>query len=279
MRIGFEFEGFEVQDFSCATDMLKQLPEDHNGLIVSDVKMPGMGGIELLTAVKQIDPELPVILITGHGDIDMAVNAMQLGAYDFIEKPFQPERLIEAVRRGIEKRKLTLENKGLRNQINSYDKLAGRLIGTSDAIRHLREELLKVSDTDANVLLLGETGTGKEVAARCLHDLCPRANGPFVAINAAAIPETTAENNLFGHERGAFSGAYQEHPGHLVRASGGTLFMDEIFAMPQEPANQLLRALEERKYGPLVQPSLYLQTSDLSAQPMKTLLRQFRLGT
>ncbi|MGH1349936.1 MAG: sigma-54-dependent transcriptional regulator [Methyloligellaceae bacterium] len=251
MRQGLELEGMAVEDFSNAMDMLNVLPKDHDGMIVTDVKMPGISGVELLSRVKQIDPDLPVILITGHGDIDMAVKAMQLGAYDFIEKPFEPERLIEAVKRGIEKRRLILENRSLRHQIDAYDKLAGRLIGVSDPIKRLRDQIASIAPTNANVLLLGETGTGKEVAAKCLHDLSQSSNGPFVAINGAAIPETTAESELFGHERGSFTGAYQNHVGSMVRAESGTLFLDEIVSMPIGLQAKLLRALQESEVLPL----------------------------
>ncbi len=251
MRTGLELVGIDVQDFQSAEDMLKVLPKNLNGLVITDVKMPGMDGIELLTTIMKVDPDLPVIIITGHGDIDMAVQAMQKGAYDFMEKPFHPERLIEAVKRGMEKRKLVLENRLLRNQVDSYDKLAGRMIGISDPIRRLRDEILSIAGTDANVLLLGETGTGKEVAARCIHDLSKRDKGPFVALNGAAIPETTAESELFGHEKGAFTGAYQNHAGSMVRAKNGSLFLDEIMSMPIGLQAKLLRALQENEVLPL----------------------------
>ena len=251
MRTGFEIEGFEVEDFPSAQEMLSKLPNELDGLIVTDVKMPGMDGIQLLSKLKEIDEDLPVILITGHGDIDMAVNAMQLGAYDFIEKPFQPERLIEATRRGIEKRKLILENRSLRNLVASQDRLSSRLVGVSDQVKRLRDEITSISATDASILLIGETGTGKEVVARCLHDLSQRANGSFVAINSAAIPETTAESEFFGHEKGAFTGAYQKHTGSLVRAENGTLFLDEIISMPMGLQAKLLRALQENEVQPL----------------------------
>ncbi len=238
-------DGFEV--LTCA-DSTKacQLIEKHNiDVIVSDVRMPKLTGLELQLTVNRIDPQLPVILMTGHGDIAMAVSAMEQGAYYFIEKPFEPEHLSQIVKRAANKRELELENKRLHYQLTQITGIESRLIGQSQVMANLRQQILSLAGFDAGVVINGDTGTGKELVASCLHDYSPRCEAPFVAINCGAIPESILESELFGHEKGAFTGANQTRIGKLEYASEGTLFLDEIESMPMNFQVKLLRALQE----------------------------------
>lgn len=239
--------GFNVQLFSCAEDCLNQLPAHFAGVIVSDVRMPGMGGLALLTRLQQLDPDLPVILLTGHGDVPMAVEAMRDGAYDFLEKPFSPEALLSSLGRALEKRQLVLENRRLHEQADLRQQIDGRLLGVSRSLQTLRRQVIELAPLPVNVLIRGETGSGKELVARCLHDFGPRADKPFVALNCAAIPEQLFEAELFGHESGAFTGAQGKRIGKLEYADGGTLFLDEIESMPLPQQAKLLRVLQEQK--------------------------------
>ncbi|TWR92768.1 sigma-54-dependent Fis family transcriptional regulator [Pseudomonas saxonica] len=239
--------GFEVQLFSCAEECLNQLPAHFAGVIVSDVRMPGMGGLALLSRLQQFDQDLPVILLTGHGDVPMAVEAMRDGAYDFLEKPFSPEALLSSLRRALEKRQLVLENRRLHEQAARREQIEGRLLGVSRSLQTLRRQITDLAPLPVNVLIRGETGSGKELVARCLHDFGPRADKPFVALNCAAIPEHLFEAELFGHENGAFTGAQGKRIGKLEYADGGTLFLDEIESMPLAQQAKLLRVLQEQK--------------------------------
>ena len=239
--------GFDVQLFTCAEDCLDQLPAHFAGVIVSDVRMPGMGGLALLNRLQQLDADLPVILLTGHGDVPMAVEAMRAGAYDFLEKPFSPEALLGSLRRALEKRQLILENRRLHEQADLREQIDGRLLGVSRSLQTLRRQVLELAPLPVNVLIRGETGSGKELVARCLHDFGPRADKPFVALNCSAIPEQLFEAELFGHESGAFTGAQGKRIGKLEYADGGTLFLDEIESMPLAQQAKLLRVLQEQK--------------------------------
>lgn len=205
-----------------------------------------MDGMAMMRQVLAIDPTMPVVLITGHGDVQLAVEAMRAGAYDFIEKPFPASRLFSVVERALEKRRLVLENRSLRNALEGGDDLSARMVGRNPAIQKLRAQLSAVADTDADVLITGETGTGKEVVARALHDFGPRRKANFVAINCASLPADIFESELFGHEAGAFTGAQKLRIGKLEHADGGTIFLDEIESMPLDLQAKLLRAIETR---------------------------------
>jgi two-component system C4-dicarboxylate transport response regulator DctD len=222
------------------------LEEGFPGIVVADIKMPRMNGLELLRLARVGDPELPIILVTGFGDIAMAVEAMRGGAYDFIQRPYEAGRLREMVGRALQARILVLENRALRTALRAKAGLEARLLGDSPGMEELRQAIATIADTDANVLIVGETGTGKEVVARALHDIGRRRQRHFVPVNCSALPETLVESELFGHEAGAFTGAAKRRAGRLEHAHGGTLFLDEVDSLPLALQAKLLRALQER---------------------------------
>ncbi|MCY1482996.1 C4-dicarboxylate transport transcriptional regulatory protein DctD [compost metagenome] len=242
-----ELSGFAVQLFARGADGLAHLGRDFPGVVLSDVRMPGMDGLALLERLQQLDRDLPVILLTGHGDVPMAVEAMRQGAYDFLEKPFSPQTLLERLQRALDKRRLVLENRRLRETADLRERIDARLLGFSAGMQQLRRQVLELAQTPVNVLIRGETGSGKELVARCLHDFGPRAAQPFVALNCAAIPESLFENELFGHENGAFTGAQGKRIGKIEHADGGSLFLDEIESMPLAQQVKLLRVLQEQR--------------------------------
>ncbi|WP_275289272.1 sigma-54-dependent transcriptional regulator [Halomonas elongata] len=242
-----ELAGYTPRPFESAETALAELETDFAGVVVSDIRMPGMDGMALLREVRRRDPDLPVILITGHGDISTAVEAMREGAWDFLEKPFAGERLIEVVRRGSEKRRLSLENRALKAELEAQQSAPGpRLVGRTPVIQRLAAMVQRISRVEADVLLFGETGTGKDLVARAIHERSPRGGRPFVAINCGAVPESTIESELFGHEKGAFTGALERRIGKFEHAAGGTVFLDEIESMPLALQVKLLRVLQER---------------------------------
>ncbi|GAA3710963.1 sigma-54 dependent transcriptional regulator [Oceanisphaera sediminis] len=241
-----ELEDYQVLALADARQALARITPDFAGVVVTDINMPGMSGLELLQQIKQLDSDIPVILITGFGDISMAVGAIRNGAYDFIEKPFSADLLLDVVHRALEKRTLTLENRTLRQELQAQSAPGPRIIGSSPAILQLRQLVLTVADTPADVLLMGETGTGKDLLARYIHEHSPRRERNFVAINCGGVPETLIESELFGHEKGAFTDARERRIGKLEHANGGTLFLDEIESMPMSLQIKLLRVLEER---------------------------------
>jgi two-component system C4-dicarboxylate transport response regulator DctD len=235
-----------VRLFASAEDAISVIAREVAAVLVSDIRMPGMDGLALLDRTMEIDPEFPVILVTGHGDIDLAVSSMRQGAYDFIEKPYDPKRLIATVQRAMEKRRLTLENRALRRAVGQRDIIESRLTGRAPVMVALRNQLRAVAATDADVLIEGETGTGKEVAARALHRASARSNGPFVHINCAALPAELIESELFGHEAGAFAGALRARFGKFEHGRGGTIFLDEIDSLPMGLQAKLLTVLQNR---------------------------------
>lgn len=230
-----------------ASTALAMLERDKPDLVLSDVRMPGLSGLELLERLRVLDPDLPVVLITGHGDVPLAVAAMRLGAHDFITKPYDPDHLAAIINRALAHRQLHREVRALREAASSADALDARLIGSSHAMETLRQQARKLARLPADVLLYGETGTGKDVLAECLHALSPRSRGPFVALNCAAIPAELAESELFGHEDGAFTGARGVRPGKFEAAHGGTIFLDEIESMPLVLQAKVLRVLQDRQ--------------------------------
>jgi two-component system C4-dicarboxylate transport response regulator DctD len=235
--------GMEVRSFADAETAIEMLAYERPDVIVSDVRLPRASGIDLLHEVQQRDRELPVILVTGHGDVGMAVQATRDGAYDFIEKPFSSDRLSETVRRAVERRLLREENRRLRERLPEGEL---PLLGISPAMQDLRRQMATVGPAAVDVLVHGETGAGKEVVARCLHQLSGR-RGPFVALNCAALPESILESEIFGHEPGAFTGASRRRVGRIEYANAGTLFLDEIESMPLPVQMRFLRVLQERQ--------------------------------
>ncbi|WP_339858695.1 sigma-54 dependent transcriptional regulator [Thalassospira alkalitolerans] len=242
-----DLSGYTVRVHADAVTALETITPDFTGVILTDVKMPKLDGIAFTKSVLGIDRDIPVILMTGHGDVPMAVEAMKSGAYDFVEKPFEPTDILESLQRAIEKRKLVIENRTLRQQIAQQGTLDSRLIGNSPPMRLLKAEIANIASTEVPVLVSGETGTGKELVARAIHDLSTRSDRRFVAVNCAAIPESTAESELFGHEKGAFTGAAGRRIGWVEHADNGTLFLDEISSMPLALQAKLLRVIEERE--------------------------------
>jgi len=241
-----QLAGLDVLAFHSAELAYKLLTPDFPGIVVSDVRLPGMSGLELLQAVKTLDANLPVILVTGHGDITMAVHAMRTGAYDFIEKPYSSEQLVDVILRALETRRLTLEVHSLRRQLEDGGGIESRLLGNSVAMRDIRRLILDVANEPADVLIYGDTGTGKEMVARCLHDFSHRRKHNFVAVNCGAIPESIFESEVFGHEPGAFTGAAKRQVGKIEHADHGTFFLDEIESLPLSLQVKLLRVLQER---------------------------------
>jgi two-component system, NtrC family, C4-dicarboxylate transport response regulator DctD len=245
-----ELAGFEVNPFLSPLEALRSITSDFDGVVVSDIRMPDIDGLEVFRRVKVMDPDLPVILVTGHGDIAMAVAAIKDGAYDFITKPFATDRLSQSVYRAAEKRRLVLENRKLRQAADDAQE-GLPLIGQTPAMERLRRTLRQIADTDVDVLVTGETGSGKEVVASLLHSLSRRSKGNFVALNCGTLPESVIESELFGHESGAFTGAQKKRVGRIEHSSGGTLFLDEIESMPTSTQVRMLRVLEMREVTPL----------------------------
>ncbi|WP_394889837.1 sigma-54-dependent transcriptional regulator [Mesorhizobium sp. AaZ16] len=241
---------FSPSVFGSAEAALARIDENFDGPVVSDIRMPGMNGLQLFERVKAIDPDIPVVLITGHGDVELAVAAIKDGAYDFISKPYATDRLLATLHRAWEKRQLVLENRRLRDAVVQS---AGDmpLIGEGPTMSRLRATLRQIADTDVDVLVEGETGTGKEVVAELLHRWSRRRTKPFVALNCGALPESVIESELFGHEAGAFTGAQKRRIGRIEHSNGGTLFLDEIESMPPALQVKLLRVLETRQITPL----------------------------
>ena len=236
------YEGFEVLEAGSGPDALQLLAGTPVALCLLDIKMPGMDGMEVLTRIVEQWPQLPVIMISGHGDVETAVVALRKGAYDFLQKPFETDRVLVSIKNALHAAELQRENLDLKYELIREQ----QLLGQSQAMLSLRALIEKVAPTDAAVLVTGENGTGKEMVARQIHVLSRRSGGPFVAVNCGAIPAELVESELFGHEKGAFTGAHQTRAGHFEQANRGTLFLDEIGDMPLAMQGKLLRALQER---------------------------------
>lgn len=238
--------GFEVEPCASLMQARPHVRRDMACVVLTDVKMPARDGFAVLQMVQEIDAEIPVVLISGHADVAMALKAMKAGAFDFVEKPADPAFVVELLRRAHAHRDLVLSHRRLSGAVQAQG-LAGRILGASPAMKRLRDQILALAQVDATVLIRGETGTGKELVARSLHEFGPRAKGPFVAINCAALPQTIIESELFGHEAGAFTGAKERRVGKIELADKGTLFLDEIESMPVEAQVRLLRVVQERR--------------------------------
>ncbi|MGO8992942.1 MAG: sigma-54-dependent transcriptional regulator [Polyangiaceae bacterium] len=242
--------GHDVTYTTSAQDALERVGGESFGAVLTDLGMAEMGGIELCTRIIGTRPDAPVIVVTGNGSMEVAIDAMRAGAYDFLTKPIDEKLLGLSVARAVERHRLQVEVKRLREESLERSAL-DELIGTSPAMKRVHDLVARVGASDISVLIEGETGTGKELVARALHAAGPRRNGPFVAINCGAVPANLLESELFGHVRGAFTGANANRPGLIVKASGGTLLLDEIGEMPLDMQTKLLRALQERKIRPV----------------------------
>jgi two-component system response regulator HydG len=236
-------EGFRVFPASDGEEALDILRKEFIHLVLTDLKMPKMDGTELLKVAKTIRPDIEVLLITGYGTVDTAVTAMKDGAFDYIEKPFKPREILKLVRKAVEKQSLVLENRKLQERIKDFQKVE-KIVGRSPAMKKVLEIVAQVAPSSATVLIQGESGTGKEVIAQAIHDLSPRANKPFIKVSCAALPETLLEAELFGYERGAFTGAIARKEGRFELANGGTLFLDEIGEVSPTVQVKLLRVLQ-----------------------------------
>jgi DNA-binding NtrC family response regulator len=245
LRLTLEHAHYAVTEAADAREAAAEIARRPFSLILTDLRMPHGSGLDVLRLARAADPDVPVVVMTAYGSIDEAVQAMKEGAYDFLQKPVDSNYLLLLVERALEQARLRTENILLREE---WSRRYGfpRIIGESDAIKRAVAETQRVAVTEATVLLLGESGTGKELFARAVHHLSPRRDQPFVAINCAAIPETLIESELFGHERGAFTGATDRRPGKFELATGGTVFLDEIGELPLAVQGKLLRAIEEK---------------------------------
>lgn len=247
LAILLEREGYYVAQAENADVALKLLESDTYDLVVSDVSMPGLNGMALLERIKNTTPETAVLMITAYTTAEQAVEAMKLGAYDYIAKPFKVEEVKVLVRNALEKSSLQKENRRLKHEVQERYSFGG-LVGKSKKMREVYDLIEKVANSMANVLVLGESGTGKELAAKAVHYNSPRRDKPFVAVNCGAIPETLMEAELFGHKKGSFTGAIADRAGLFEQAEGGTLFLDEIGEVPLQLQAKLLRVLQEREF-------------------------------
>jgi len=238
-----ESDSYQVEEAEDGLSGLEKIKNDDYDLILCDIKMPKMDGVEVLEAIKKIKPEIPVVMISGHGDLDTAVNTMRLGAFDYISKPPDLNRLLNTVRNALDKKELVVENKLLKKKVSkNYE-----MVGESKAISHIKEIIEKVASTDARVLITGPNGTGKELVAHWLHQKSDRAKSPLIEVNCAAIPSELIESELFGHVKGAFTSANKDRAGKFEAANGGTIFLDEIGDMSLSAQAKVLRALQESR--------------------------------
>jgi two-component system response regulator HydG len=245
----FVREGMRVLTANDAKQALEQARTHRVHVVLTDLMMPGTTGLDLLRALKQVAPEVEVVLMTAYGSVEAAVSAMREGAYDFVEKPLKRMTIVKSIRKAAERQKLVAENRSLKNEIKLLTKR--EIVGSSPAWRRVIDIATQAAPSLATVLVLGESGTGKELIARYIHERSARAKGPFIAVNCAAIPETILESELFGHERGAFTGATGKKDGRFARATAGTLFLDEIGELSPAVQVKLLRVIQEGEYEPL----------------------------
>ena len=238
-----ENDQYEVAEAEDGLSGVEKIKTDEFDLVLCDIKMPKMDGVEVLEAVKKIKPEIPIVMISGHGDLDTAVNTMRLGAFDYISKPPDLNRLLNTVRNALDRKELVVENKMLKKKVSkNYE-----MVGDSQAITDIKDIIEKVAPTDARVLITGPNGTGKELVAHWIHEKSQRAKGPMIEVNCAAIPSELIESELFGHVKGAFTSAAKDRAGKFEAANGGTIFLDEIGDMSLSAQAKVLRALQENK--------------------------------
>jgi two-component system nitrogen regulation response regulator NtrX len=236
-----ENETYQVEDAEDGVEGYEKIKNNDYDLVLCDIKMPKMDGVELLEAVKKIKPEIPIVMISGHGDMETAINTMRMGAFDYISKPPDLNRLLNTVRNALDKKQLISENKILKKKVSkNYE-----MIGDSEAINHIKVMIEKVSQTEARVLITGPNGTGKELVAHQLHERSERANFPLIEVNCAAIPSELIESELFGHVKGAFTSAVKDRAGKFEAADKGTIFLDEIGDMSLSAQAKVLRVLQE----------------------------------
>jgi two-component system nitrogen regulation response regulator NtrX len=238
-----ENNAYQVEEAEDGLIGIEKIRKEDFDLVLCDIKMPKMDGVEVLEAVKKLKPEIPIVMISGHGDLDTAVNTMRLGAFDYISKPPDLNRLLNTVRIALDRKELVVENKMLKKKVSkNYE-----MIGESKAISQIKDMIEKVAATDARVLITGPNGTGKELVAHWLHQKSARANGPMIEVNCAAIPSELIESELFGHVKGAFTSAVKDREGKFEAANGGTIFLDEVGDMSLSAQAKVLRALQENK--------------------------------
>ena len=239
--------GYECHTAKCGKDAIDIIKRVNPDVVITDMKIPNQNGFDILKAASKIEPMIPVVIFTGYGTVELAVEAMKMGAYDYIQKPFLPELMEAVIRRAVEFRNIQKENISLKDQLAKTYELTD-VIGQTDAIRQVIQRVLKVAKSDANVLIFGESGTGKELIARNIHRFSPRCEKPFIPLDCVALPSTLLESELFGFEKGAFTGAIKSKPGVFELAEEGTLFFDEITELDLHLQAKLLRVLQERHF-------------------------------
>lgn len=238
-----ENNSYEVEEAADGLEGVEKIKDQDYDLVLCDIKMPKMDGVEVLEAVKKLKPEIPIVMISGHGDLDTAVNTMRLGAFDYISKPPDLNRLLNTVRNALDRKELVVENTRLKKKVGKNFEM----IGESEPIKRIKEIIEKVAPTDARVLITGPNGTGKELVAHWLHQKSDRSAGPMIEVNCAAIPSELIESELFGHVKGAFTSANKDRAGKFEAANGGTIFLDEVGDMSLSAQAKVLRALQESK--------------------------------